>query len=56
MFHKNSGIEKVHGKEGGGRERVSRFSVEIFLSPVSEIFVGGSFSASFISCIEKFQV
>ena len=47
MSHENSGIEKVYGKEGGGRERVSIFSVEFFLSPVSKNFVGGSFIASF---------
>ena len=43
-------------KEGGRTEVVSRFSVDILWSPVSKIFVGGSFSASFISCIEKCQV
>ena len=40
----------------GAREGVSRFSVEIFLSPVSKNFVGGNFSASFISGIKKCQV
>ena len=58
MFHKFSGIDKFYGKEGGkgARERVSRFSVEVFLSPVSKNFVGGNFSASFISGIKKCQV
>ena len=41
------------GGGGGGREGISRFSVEIFLSPVSKNFVGGHFSASFISGIGK---
>ena len=37
-------------------EGVSSISVEIFLSPVSKNFVGGNFSASFISSIKKCQV
>ena len=55
---KFSGIEKFYGMEGGGGEDegVSRFSVEFFWSAVSKNFVGGSFSASFISGIEKCQV
>ena len=48
MIHKLSGIEKIYGKEEG-REGVSRFSVELFMSPASKKFVGGSFSPSFIS-------
>ena len=55
MFHKLSGIEKIYGKEEG-REGVSRFSVELFMSPASKKFVGGSFSPSFISVIGKCQV
>ena len=55
VFHKLSGIEKIYGKEEG-REGVSRFSVELFLSPVSKNFVGRSFIPSFISVIGKCQV
>ena len=56
-FSQNSGLEnflekRMAGREGGG---VSRFSVEIFISPVSKKFLGGSFCDSFISGIEKFQ-
>ena len=37
-------------------EGLSKTSVEIVLSPVSKMFVGGSFTASLISGIEKCQV
>ena len=42
-------VSKTLWKRGGegGREGVSIFSVEFFLSPVSKNFVGGSFIASF---------
>ena len=51
-------VSKILWKRAGegAREGVSRFSVEIFLSPVSKNFVGGNFSASFISGIKKCQV
>ena len=51
-------VSKILWKRGGegGREGVSNFSVEFFLSPVPKNSVGGYFSASFISGIEKCQV
>ena len=51
-------VSKTLWKRGGegGREGVSIFSVEFFLSPVSKNFVGGSFIASFFLGIEKCQV
>ena len=39
---------------GGGKEGVSRFSVENFLSHSAEKFCRGTFSVSLISGIEKF--
>ena len=57
MFHKLSGIEKfmekMRGVREGGSMKTSRQNV---MSPVSKIFVGGSFSASFDSGIENCQV
>ena len=41
------------GEEGEGSIKIFRRN---FLSPVSKKNVGGSFSASLISCIEKCQV
>ena len=55
VFHKLSGIKKIYGKEEG-REGLSRFSVELFMSPASKKFVEGSFSPSFISVIRKCHV
>ena len=51
-------VSKTLWKRGGegGREGVSGFSVENFLSPVSKNFLGGPFSASFIPGIGKCQV
>ena len=51
MFQKNSGNEKVYGKEVGG---LSRFSVQIFLSHSAENFRRGELSSvSLFSGIEK---
>ena len=55
MFHKNSGIEKSHGKEGGGGgwREYQDFPSNFFVS-VPKPIVGDSFSVSLFSGIEKF--
>ena len=42
MFHKNSGTEKIYGKERGRKEGLSSFSVKIFCIAVRKKFVEDS--------------
>ena len=53
VFQKIFGGEKVTDEGGGGGEKVSKFSVEYFLSHSAENFVKEPFSVSLISGIEK---